>query len=74
MRNFMDNIDVLSFEAAFAALETTLSQLESGSPSLEESLALFERGRALAARCQKLLDSAELRVRQLDEHGKASPL
>jgi exodeoxyribonuclease VII small subunit len=32
---------------------------------LEESLALFERGQALSARCSELLEQAELKLRQL---------
>jgi exodeoxyribonuclease VII small subunit len=38
---------------------------------LEEALALYERGQALAERCQRLLQEAQLRVRILerDESG-----
>jgi exonuclease VII small subunit len=32
---------------------------------LEEALTLFERGQALAARCSELLETAELKLRQL---------
>lgn len=58
-------VDDLSFEAAFAELEEIVQQMEAGQLSLDESLALFERGRALAERCGRLLENAELRVRQL---------
>lgn len=58
-------IDTLTFEQAFAELEALVQQLEAGQLALEESLALFERGQALAARCGALLDSAELKVKQL---------
>ena len=58
-------ISELSFEAAFAELEETVQKLEAGDLTLEESLALFERGQALAAHCQKQLDAAELKVQQL---------
>lgn len=57
--------DELSFEAALAGLEETVRQLEAGDLSLDESLALFERGQLLSARCQQLLQTAELKVQQL---------
>lgn len=55
----------LSFEQAFEQLETIVRQLEEGGLGLEEALALYERGMALAALCSQRLDQAELRVRQL---------
>lgn len=58
-------VDELDFEAAFAELEATVRKLERGDLPLEESLALFERGMALARTCERLLDQADLRVRQL---------
>jgi len=61
----MAEISELSFEEAFAELEETVRRLEAGELTLEESLALFERGQALAAHCQKKLDAAELKVEQL---------
>lgn len=57
--------ETLSFEDAFAELEEVVRQLEDGSLTLDESLALFERGQALSARCQQLLDTADLKVQQL---------
>jgi exodeoxyribonuclease VII small subunit len=55
----------LSYEAAFAELESLIRTLESNPPSLEDALALYERGKALERRCAGLLDKAELRVSQL---------
>jgi exodeoxyribonuclease VII small subunit len=57
--------EALSFEQAFQELENLVGQLEDGSLTLDESLALFERGQALAARCQQLLEAAELKVQAL---------
>ena len=65
----MSDIDDLTFEQAFAELEETVRKLEEGGLALEESLALFERGQALAARCNAQLDQAELKVRQLSPEG-----
>ena len=60
----------LTFEQAFAQLEEIVARLESAELSLDESLALFERGQALAAQCAKLLDAAELKVKQLSPGGE----
>ena len=66
----MSDIDELSFEGAFEALELIIEQLDSGALALEDSVALYERGRLLAARCQTLLDQAELRVSKLMDDGR----
>jgi exodeoxyribonuclease VII small subunit len=70
----MSDISELSFEAAYAELETIIGRLESGELSLEESVELFERGRKLSEHCQALLDKAELRVNQLSSDGRIEPL
>ena len=57
--------DQLDFEQAFEELPGLVRQLEQGELPLEGSLRLFERGQALAARCNQLLDKAELRLRKL---------
>ena len=73
----MSDMAERSFEEAWAELEGILERLERGELTLDESVALFERGRALAAHCQGLLDQAELRVRELsgmtDANGDAAP-
>jgi exodeoxyribonuclease VII small subunit len=66
----MNGIDELSFEHAFEELETILTKLDSGDLPLDESVSLYERGRKLAARCQTLLDAAELRVSKLMDDGR----
>jgi len=65
----METINELSFEQAFDQLEDVITRLESGELSLEESVTLYEQGKQLSARCQELLDSAELRVKKLAEDG-----
>ena len=69
----MKRIEELTFEQAFAELEETVRKLEAGGLTLEESLALYERGQALAAYCSAQLDQAELRVRQLTPEGQETP-
>jgi exodeoxyribonuclease VII small subunit len=66
----MNDINELSFETAFTELETIIAKLESGELSLDDSVALFERGRKLSEHCQTLLDKAELRVSQLTADGQ----
>ena len=58
-------IEELTFEQAFKELEATVAKLEDGDLSLEESLALFERGQRLSAQCSRLLEQAELKVTHL---------
>ena len=58
-------IDALTFDEALADLQRTVAELEAGGQPLEAASALYERGVALQARCEKLLGDAELRVQQL---------
>lgn len=55
-------LDSLSYEEARDELIALVARLEAGAATLEESLALWERGEALGARCQELLDGARERV------------
>lgn len=55
-------VETLSFEAARDELVTVVAELEQGSPTLEHSLALWERGEALAARCEEWLLGAKRRL------------
>lgn len=52
----------LSYEQARAELASVVERLEAGGTSLEESLALWERGEALAVICQRWLDGARARI------------
>lgn len=54
----------LTFEQARDELARVVAELEQGSPTLEQSLTLWERGEALAARCEEWLIGAK---RRLDE-------
>ena len=64
-------VDKLNYEQAFGELETVVERLGTGDLPLEEALALFEKGQALATHCSELLEQAELKLRQLvpDESG-----
>jgi exodeoxyribonuclease VII small subunit len=52
----------LSYEQARAELAAVVEKLESGGSTLEESLALWERGEQLAALCQEWLDGARTKL------------
>jgi len=52
----------LSYEHARDELISVVARLEAGGATLEESLVLWERGEALAARCQQWLDGARERL------------
>jgi exodeoxyribonuclease VII small subunit len=52
----------LSYEQARAELAAVVEKLEAGGTTLEESLALWERGEQLAGVCQRWLDGARARL------------
>lgn len=56
------DIRELSYEQARDELVEVVARLERGGDTLETSLALWERGEALAARCQEWLDGARERL------------
>lgn len=49
----------LSYEQCRDELIGIVSKLEAGAATLDESMALWERGEALAKRCEELLDGAQ---------------
>ena len=51
-----------TYEAARDELTDVVRRLEAGGATLEESLALWERGEELARVCQELLDGARARL------------
>lgn len=64
--------DQPSYEQARTELIEVVKQLEAGGTTLEESLALWERGEALAATCQRLLDGARDRLDATTLSGSAA--
>jgi len=55
-------VGALSYEQARDELVQVVSRLEQGGATLEESLQLWERGEALAARCEEWLLGARKRL------------
>jgi exodeoxyribonuclease VII small subunit len=62
----------LSYEQARAELASVVERLEAGGGSLEESLALWERGEQLADVCQRWLDGARERLDAVREARSSS--
>ena len=58
------NADVaqMSYEQARDELAKVLADLEAGSVTLEKSMTMWERGEALAKRCEEWLSGARKRV------------
>lgn len=61
------DVDTLSYEQARDQLVEVVRTLETGTATLEDSMALWERGEALATRCQRWLDGARERLEQARE-------
>ncbi len=60
-------LESLSFEESFRLLGETAEQLEAGGLPLAEAVSVYERGMALAQRCNRLLNETQLRITQLQE-------
>ena len=58
-------IDRMSFEDAMKELESVVGKLEHGEATLDEAIALYERGAKLRAHCEKRLREAEERVEKI---------
>ena len=67
-------ISDMAFEDALAELERIVDRLERGDVPLEESIAIYEKGEALRARCDTLLKAAELKIEKIrtGRDGKAA--
>lgn len=55
----------LEFEQSLRRLDEIVKRMEEGNVPLAEALKLFEEGTALSAKCNMLLDEAELKVVEL---------
>ncbi|WP_295623950.1 exodeoxyribonuclease VII small subunit [uncultured Corynebacterium sp.] len=64
-------VDKLGYEEARDELVETVKLLEMGQMGLDDSLALWERGEALAKRCEEHLAGAKAKVEAALSHGTA---
>lgn len=70
----MSELEKLSFEEAMRELEATVGKLETGEATLEDSIALYERGALLRAHCEKRLRDAEERVEKITLSASGQPV
>ena len=69
----MSDPSIKDFEAAIAELDGIVRKLEEGDLSLEQSLALYERGVQLSRFCHTRLEDAERRIELLTDRGELKP-
>ena len=68
------NIDGMTFEESFAELERIVREIENGDVTLSQTVERYERGQRLATHCDRLLETAQLRVSKLNQDGSLSAL
>lgn len=64
-------MEKINYEKSVARLEEITDKLENGNLPLEEMMKLYKEGTALAAKCSKILDAAQLKITELSA-GKAN--
>lgn len=63
-----------TFEQNMARLEQIVRAMERGDTTLDESVKLFQEGTDLVRICGKLLDEAQLQVKQILSDGEGTPV
>ena len=56
-----------TFESAYKRLDKIISKMETESLDLESALKAFEEGKKTLEQCRKMLDEAELKLKDLRE-------
>lgn len=56
-----------SYEQAYEELEKIVTRMEEEEPALDELVGLYEKGNELLKVCQKRLEEAALRLKQVEE-------
>jgi exodeoxyribonuclease VII small subunit len=67
------NDTINDFESAIAELDGIVKKMEEGDLTLEQSMALYERGLRLSRFCHARLEEAERRIEVLNERGQLEP-
>ena len=62
-----EQLDKLTYEAAVKSLEQVVAQLESSELTLDQSVALFQKGMKLAQICTARLNAIEAKITKLVE-------
>ncbi len=58
----------LTYEEALKKLEEIVATLEEGSLPLDKSMELFEEGTKLSAFCEKCLNEAEQKIKEVENN------
>jgi exodeoxyribonuclease VII small subunit len=66
------DIEAMSYEQARDELVKVVAELETGSVTLEKSMQLWERGEALANRCETWLSGARQQLEKVSKSKKTS--
>ncbi|MEM1376899.1 MAG: exodeoxyribonuclease VII small subunit [Pseudomonadota bacterium] len=72
--NAIPDPKTLNFEDALSRLETIVDRLERGEVGLDESIAIYEQGEALRARCDELLKAAEAKIEKIKLNRDGEPV
>ena len=64
----------MTFEQSMQRLEQIVRAMERGDVALDESLKLFQEGTELVRACGKLLDDAQLQIKQVMTAADGSPV
>jgi exodeoxyribonuclease VII small subunit len=70
-KNTASDIEAMSYEQARDELQRVVSELEQQTVSLEASMALWERGEALAAHCEAWLSGARTKMAEAMKNREA---
>ena len=70
----LKDVNLLNYEDAYNELSSIVEFLETNEDSLETTMEMFERGKALSDYCETLLKNAELRIQMINgepvSHGR----
>ncbi len=61
-------MEKMTYEEALKKLEKIVESLEEGSLPLDKSMELFEEGTKLSAFCEKCLNEAELKIKEVENN------
>lgn len=61
----LKSIENLSFEEALTELDEIVKNIDSGQENLADAVASFERGISLQRHCEKMLESAKLKIEKI---------
>ena len=59
-----ENENYVDFENDIKTLEQIISDLENGELSLSKTMELYEKGKSLIQKCNKILDDARLVIKE----------